>query len=61
MRPNPPKRESLKKNATQAVFTSALMDNFVRLQQSQEEFLLWLDESEKSHPELDRYNYKKIR
>lgn len=39
--------------------TSAL-ENFVRLQQSQEDFLAWLNASEQLAV-VDRYNYRKIR
>jgi hypothetical protein len=38
----------------------ASMDNFVRLQQSQLEFMAWLDATEKT-AEIDRYTYRKIR
>ncbi len=38
----------------------AALDNHVRLQQHQEEYLKWLEETEKQ-PEVDRYAYKKIR
>jgi hypothetical protein len=37
------------------------LESFVRLQESQEEFLKWLESSEKKDPEMDRYVYKKIR
>lgn len=53
------------RQAKQAVKPSpadlAGVENFVRLQESQEEFLKWLESSEKKNPELDRYSYKKVR
>jgi hypothetical protein len=39
---------------------TAALENFVRLQQSQEAFLEWLDTSEQQAL-VDRYNYRKIR
>ncbi len=36
------------------------MENFVRLQQHQAEYLKWLEESEKKR-DMDRYSYKKVR
>jgi|GEM_PF-2910090 len=38
----------------------AAVENFVRLRQSQEEYLAWLEASE-NKPEMDRYSYRKIR
>jgi hypothetical protein len=38
----------------------ASLENFVRLQQSQSEYLAWLEANEK-RPEMDRYFYRKIR
>lgn len=38
----------------------AAVENFVRLRQSQEEYLAWLEATEKK-PEVDRYIYRKIR
>jgi hypothetical protein len=38
----------------------AAMENFVRLQKSQAEYLAWLEACEKK-PEVDRYIYRKIR
>lgn len=46
-------------NAT-AASDNAAMENFVRLQQSQTEFLAWLNTNEKLAI-VDRYNYRKIR
>jgi len=37
------------------------MDAHVKLQQSQEEFLKWLDDCEKHSSEHDGYSYKKVR
>jgi len=39
---------------------TAALENFVRLQQSQEEFLAWLNTNERLAV-VDRYNYRKIR
>lgn len=39
---------------------TAALDNFMRLQQSQEEFLAWLNTNERLAV-VDRYNYRKIR
>lgn len=39
---------------------NAAMENFVRLQESQEEFLKWFDSAARK-PDVDRYAYKKIR
>jgi hypothetical protein len=38
----------------------AALDNFMRLKQSQAEYLLWLEASEKKE-ELDGYTYRQIR
>lgn len=39
---------------------TASMENFVRLQRSQAEYLTWLEANEKK-PEIDGYIYRKIR
>lgn len=46
--------------SSQTTAEAAALENFVRLQQHQEEFLKWLEASEKK-PEMDRYYYRKIR
>jgi hypothetical protein len=38
----------------------AAVENFLRLRQSQEEFLAWLESCEKK-PHVDQYIYRKIR
>lgn len=46
--------------AAQVAAHAATMEQFVRLQQMQEEYLKWLEASERSD-DLDYYVYKKIR
>lgn len=46
--------------ALEALETEALLESYVRLQQSQVEFLAWLDATE-HEAEIDRYIYRKIR
>lgn len=53
-----PKQKS--RHDEQTLVQRGALDNHVRLQQHQEEYLKWLEETEKQ-PEVDRYAYKKIR
>ena len=45
---------------TVTIADTAAVENFVRLQQSQTDFLAWLDTNEQQAV-VDRYNYRKIR
>jgi hypothetical protein len=45
---------------TSAMADTAALENFVRLKQSQTDFLAWLDTSEQQ-ASVDRYTYRKIR
>ena len=55
----PNTRRRFVKKQDSAVFSAT--ENFVRLQQSQQEFLDWLEASEKNDPDIDRHAFKKIR
>jgi hypothetical protein len=48
------------KQDVMAIEQSASLENHLRLQQSQEDFIKWLEASEVRH-EIDQYSYKKIR
>ena len=43
-----------------AIEQGASLENHLRLQQSQEDFIKWLEANEVRH-EIDQYSYKKIR
>lgn len=52
-------QQKLKQDAVNTA-QSASLENHLRLQQSQEDFLKWLEASEVRH-DIDQYSYKKIR
>lgn len=57
--------ESSKQSASQSSPSVSLSDlaaveNFLRLRQSQEEYLAWLESCE-NKPDVDQYSYRKIR
>lgn len=54
-------RQKKVRHDDETVASLASLENHVRIQESQEEFLKWLETSEKKNPELDRFFYKKIR
>jgi hypothetical protein len=49
------------KSVKPVVPQSDKLEQFLKLQQSQEEFLAWLESSEKQRPDHDNFFFKKIR